>query len=92
MSFCSLISRVSGDLAELRLAIGKAEERTDRMLARASAIDALIDRGSLPASGGGDLLERELRELEAGQAVEDDLGLRKDLQTGKRPPALTSGS
>jgi phage shock protein A len=73
------------------MAIGRAEEKTDRMLA--PAIDALIDSGSLPAPGGGDLLERELPQLESGKAVEDELdGLRKELRAGKGLPALTSGA
>lgn len=63
------------------------------MLARASAIDALIDAGSLATPGGGDLLERELRQLESSKAVEHDLdGLRRELQAGKRPPALPAGA
>jgi phage shock protein A len=87
------LTGVSGELAELSMAIGRAEEKTDRMLARASAIDALIDSGSLPAPGGGDLIERELRQLESGKAVEDELaGLRRELRAGKGPPALTSGA
>ena len=41
------LTGVSDEFAELSMAVGRAEERTERMLARASAIDTLIDQGAL---------------------------------------------
>ena len=65
---------VSDELAELSMALGRAEEKTERMQARASAIDALLDSGILKSPVSGiDPVERELREMAAQQAVEDEL-------------------
>jgi phage shock protein A len=88
------LSGVGDEFAELGMALGRAEEKIERMQARASAIDSLIDSGSfaLPG-GGGDLVERELRELAAGQAVEDELiALKAQVIQPHEPPALGSGS
>lgn len=81
------LTGVGGELAELSMAVGRAEEKTDRMQARASAIDALIQSGALELPmGGGDQVEIELRKLAAGQAVESELAALK------AQVALQSGS
>ncbi len=81
------LSGVSEEFAELGMALGRAEEKIERMTARASAIDALIESGTLALPGGGDLVERELRELAAGQAVEDELAaLKAQLAPPQQPP------
>lgn len=72
------LSGVSGELGDLSMALGRAEEKTQRMLARASALDALIGSGSLElVSGGGDLIERELRQLAMASTVEQELAALK---------------
>ncbi len=76
------LTGISGDLADLSRALGRAEEKTRLMTARAGALDALIDSGSL---GGllldtGDPVEKELRQLTQHQAVEQELDdLKKEL-------------
>ena len=69
------IAGVSGDLGELSLALGRAEEKTNQMVARAKALDALTAAGSLEtlAPGGSDVIERELRQITAEKAVEQEL-------------------
>ena len=68
------LTGVSGELGELSLALGRAEEKTQRMLARASALDALIDGGALGSTlGSGDFVEAELYKLEAENAIEVEL-------------------
>jgi phage shock protein A len=65
---------VSSELAELCLALGRVEEKAQQMLARASAIDALLDNGVLDISlGTGDIFEAEFRQLEADNAIEEEL-------------------
>jgi phage shock protein A len=60
------VTGVSKDFAELSMALGRAEEKTERMLARASSLDALIEGGHLAVAGpAGDVVERELRQLSA---------------------------
>ena len=59
------LSGISGDLADLSRALGRAEETTRRMTARAGALDALIDSGSLGnlPFDTRDQLGKELRQL-----------------------------
>lgn len=68
------ITGISGELAELSMAVGRAEERTERLQARATAIDALIASGSLSEPlGGVDRVERELRAISTSRVVEQEL-------------------
>jgi phage shock protein A len=71
------LSGVSAESGVLGMALTRSEERIERMQARASALDALIDNGSLTPLSGEDPLERELRELAATQAVDDELAALK---------------
>ncbi|TMB46928.1 MAG: PspA/IM30 family protein [Chloroflexi bacterium] len=64
---------VSGELAELGMAVGRAEEKTERLQARARAIDSLVDLGTLPPVGGGDFVEHELLRIEISTVVEGEL-------------------
>ena len=76
------LTGISGDLADLSRALGRAEEKTRLMTARAGALDALIDSGSL---GGllldtGDQVGKELRQLTQHTAVEQELDdLKRDM-------------
>ena len=79
------ISGVSGEFADLGIAVGRAEEKIDRMRSRAVAIDTLIASGSLVMPGGGDALERELRELGVRQSVEDELAALRSELSGTEP-------
>ena len=85
------LTGVSGELAELSMAVGRAEEKTERLQARASAIDALIDSGALALPGGGDAVERELRQLTAAQSVENELAALR-AETGGRAALPGSNS
>jgi phage shock protein A len=71
------LSGVSNESASLGDAIERAESKIERMQARASAIDALIENGALTPPGGGDPIERELNQMAASQAVEQDLAALK---------------
>ncbi len=79
------LTGVSREFAQIGAAIGRAEERIERMQARASAIHALIDRGSIIGPGVGlDPLERELRELSANAAVEQELAALRERRAEPR--------
>ncbi|MCP4421350.1 MAG: PspA/IM30 family protein [Chloroflexi bacterium] len=72
------LSGVSDELGELSMALGRAEEKTQHMLARAAALDTLIEMGALDAlPNGEDRLERELHEVTSTGAVEEELALLK---------------
>ena len=68
------LAGVSREFAQLDTAIGRAEERIERMQARATAIDALVGGGLLSIQGAAlDPIERELRKLSANEGVEQEL-------------------
>lgn len=67
------LAGMSGELAELGMAVGRAEEKTERLQARARAIDSLVDLGSFPPVGGGDFVEMELQRIAVGKEIDDEL-------------------
>jgi len=67
------LSGVSGELAELGMAVGRAEEKADRLQSRAKALDSLVDIGALEPVGGGDYVENELKRLTSGAEIDDEL-------------------
>ena len=73
------LSGVTQELADLGVALERAEQKAEYMQARASAIDQLVDAGILDVPGlpGGDAAERQLSQLDAGQAVEAQLAAMK---------------
>ena len=87
------LSGVSGEFAELGMAMGRAVEKTERMQARASAIGSLFEAGTLTLPEHGvDPVERELQKVSVEQTVDDELAaLRAKLGHEVQPPALESG-
>ena len=76
------LAGVSGELAEL----GIAEEKADRLQARARAIDSLVDIGSLPSAGGGDYVENELLRITQGSEIDGELArIKAELALPKLP-------
>ena len=67
------LAGVSGELAELSMAVGRAEEKADRLQARARAIDSLVDLGSFPPIGGGDFVEAELLRITVSKEIDAEL-------------------
>ncbi len=88
------LSGVSGEFAELGMALGRAAEKTDRMEARASAIGSLFEVGSLPAlpTSGGDAVDQELNRVTVDDTVEQELAsLQARFNPGDAPAALATG-
>ena len=71
------LGSVSDESTQLGTALERAEEKITRMQARASALDSLIETGSLTLLGGEDPLEHELQELATSKAVEVELAALK---------------
>ena len=88
------LSGVSGEFADLSMALGRAVEKTERMQARASAIGALLEVGSLSLpTQETDLVERELHKALVEQTVDDELKrLKAGLDEGRSPSALKSAA
>jgi phage shock protein A len=83
------LSGVSGELGELSLALGRAEEKTRQMIARASALDTLMAGGSLEPAilQGEDMVERELRQIAATSAVDQEIAALKAAEKANKLPA-----
>ena len=76
------LAGVSGELAELGMAVGRAEEKAERLQARARAIDSLVDLGSFPQAGGGDFVEAELLRITVSKEIDAELErIKKEAQT-----------
>src|SRR5436305_14253148 len=92
---------VGEEMADLGLAMQRAEDKVENMRARASAVDELEKAGAFDditqiGGGGQDDIDKELAPLSSGAAVEDGLAkMKSELGTGSAPaadaPALGTG-
>lgn len=65
-----------GELAELSMAVGRAEERAERLQARAAAVGGLLEGGVFESRLGiSDSVEQQLRRVEVAAAVDNELEL-----------------
>ncbi|HEX2646396.1 MAG TPA: PspA/IM30 family protein [Candidatus Dormibacteraeota bacterium] len=74
---------VSQDFADLTSALQHAEQTTEDMQARATAIDRLVEDGDLEAitfGGGSDAIDARYRSLGADEDVEKQLKALRDLE------------
>ena len=82
-------------MADLGLAIQRAQDKTQEMQARASAVDELIASGTLEdfTAGGQTQLDKELAQLSSQSQVDSDLArLKSELGAGEETPAIESGT
>ena len=82
------VTGISKEMSEMNLAMQRAQDRVLSMQARASAMDALLDEGTLgnnglPGMGSGDALDRQLQQLSAQQNVDAQLqAMKQQMQLG----------
>jgi phage shock protein A len=82
------VTGISQEMSEMNLAMQRAQDKVLTMQARANAMDALIEQGTLGeqgllGAGSGDPLERELQQISAEQNVEDQLrAMKQQMQLG----------
>ena len=82
------VTGISEEMSEMNLAMQRAQDKVLTMQARANAMDALIEQGTLGdqgllGAGSGDPLERELQQISAQQNVEDQLqAMKQQMQLG----------
>src|SRR6266478_848030 len=82
-----------GELAELGMAVGRAEEKADRLQSRAKALDSLVDIGALEPAGGGDYVENELKRLTSGAEIDDELErLKAEIAAPRLPVQAGDGN
>jgi phage shock protein A len=88
---------VGEEMADLGLAIQRAEDKTENMRARASAVEELEKAGTFDdltqIGGGQDDIDRELSQLTSGAQVDDELAkMKAELGAGGGDaPALEEG-
>ncbi len=88
---------VGEQMADLGLAIQRAEDKTETMRARASAVEELEKAGTFEDLGqlgsGEDDIDKQLRELTSGAQVDDELSkMKAELGSGGGgAPALEQG-
>lgn len=86
---------LSEEMADLGLAVDRAEQKTEKMRARAAAIDELADSGMLvdPTNPGGDALSRELAQIHSAGSIDSELAKLKQRQlgSGTEPKQLEGG-
>jgi len=81
------LTSVSDELAELSMAVGRAQESTERLQSRASALDALIASGVLTTPfSTTDAVERELRDIATQRAVDEEIATMRATQTERGTP------
>jgi len=80
-------------MADVGLAIQRAQDKTQQMQARASAIDELTTAGALEDfTSQGDDLDRQLSQLQQGSQVDAELAkMKAELGQGGQPPSLGAG-
>lgn len=86
---------LSEEMGDVQLAIQRTQDKTERMQARATALDELAGTAALPELGaGGDDIDRELAQLGVGDDVERQLAAMKgQLLSGPTAPRqLPSGA
>jgi phage shock protein A len=79
------VTGVSEEMADVGLAIERAEQKTETMRARAGAIDELIESGTLTdlTAGGRDEIDRELERMSVASGVDAELAaLKKEIGAG----------
>ena len=92
---------LSEEMGDVNLAVERAKEKVLNAQARANALDSMIEQGTLEEIGqlgpGGDVLDRQLGQIERQARVESQLAaLKQQVQAGAvstppQPPLLSSG-
>lgn len=75
---------ISEEMADVGLALQRAEDKTEQMKARAGALDELLESGVLDdMTQTGDVIDRELAQVTSQSEVDAELeALKKELGTG----------
>jgi len=77
------VTGISEEMADVGLAVQRAEEKTENMKARSAALDELLESGTLEDYTGGDEIDNELAKIKAKSSVDDQLAKIK-AEVGKK--------
>ncbi|MBE0524042.1 MAG: PspA/IM30 family protein [Methanosarcinales archaeon] len=73
------ITGISEEMADVGLAVQRAEEKTENMKARSAALDELLEQGTLEDfTGKEDDIEKELAKISATSNIESELATLKE--------------
>lgn len=72
------VTGISEEMADVGLAVQRAEEKTETMNARSAALDELLASGTLEDYSGDDELGRELAKAKAKSTVDSELAKMKE--------------
>ena len=75
------VTGISEEMADVGMAVQRAEEKTENMKARSAALDELLE-SALTDYSGGDEIERELAKVKAAGDVDAELAKLKQ-ETGR---------
>ncbi|MCQ4042725.1 PspA/IM30 family protein [Streptantibioticus rubrisoli] len=86
---------ISEEMGDVGMAMQRAEDKTQQLQARASALDELIDSGGLEDAtlpAGRDDIRAQLDAATEGHGIEAELArMRAQLKTSASPPSLEAG-
>lgn len=88
------VTGLSEEMADVGMAVDRAQEKTEAMQARAGAIDELISSGALEdvTGSGGDSIDRELSKISMKESVDAQMAaLRKEVGAPEEPKQLGEG-
>jgi phage shock protein A len=71
------VTGISEEMADVGMAVSRAEEKTDSLKARSAALDELLASGVLEDYSGADKLEQELAAAKASKSVDEELAKLK---------------
>ncbi|MBI2954581.1 MAG: PspA/IM30 family protein [Chloroflexi bacterium] len=87
------VTGLSEEMADVGYAVQHAEDKTEKLRARAGAIDELVAAGTLEDfTGTPDIVERELSQISVSQNVEQELArMKQQLAAPKQTKQLKEG-
>ena len=90
------VTGISEEMADVGLAMNKAEEKTEKMKAKSQALDEMIESGFLTdytssANEEGGLIEKELEDVATQDSVEQELAKLKAQRSRKKKIATNDG-
>ncbi|MDD1751840.1 MAG: PspA/IM30 family protein, partial [Methanotrichaceae archaeon] len=71
------VTGISEEMADVGMAVQRAEDKTETMKARSAALDELLASGVLEDYSGSDQIEKELAKAKTQSAISDELAKLK---------------
>lgn len=88
------VTGLSEEMADVGMALDRAQEKTEALQARAGAIDELLASGALEdfTTSGRDQIDRELAQISVRESVESELAaLKAQIEAPQQPKELGEG-